>query len=107
MPTRYFALAASSFLALFGAWVIHRAFQYGITSDAGPDSGAFPLIAGSLVAVFSTLNLVRQISGPRAVEGRLLGAELAKIAGTIPPVPVHLAAAGPLRTFPPSSFPTG
>lgn len=52
-------IAASAVFLLFGLYVLSQAWSFGITSDTGPGSGTFPLVAGLLIAVCAGLNLLR------------------------------------------------
>lgn len=62
-------IVVSVLLILFGAWVLSGAFSYGITSNIGPGSGLFPLIAGALILGLSLVNLFRTIKGSEQLEG--------------------------------------
>lgn len=61
-------IVASALFFLFGSWVIIQAFNYGIVSDIGPDAGTFPLMAGTFIAIFSVLNIVRTIRRFRGID---------------------------------------
>lgn len=82
MPVRSLDAFASAFFVLFGAWLIYRAWGYGITTDAGPGSGTFPFVAGLLVMVFSFLNLVKYLTNIQLVQPTIERTELVQI-GTI------------------------
>lgn len=54
-------VVASALILLFGLYVLVQAWQFGITSETGPGSGTFPLVAGAFITIFSVLNLTRSI----------------------------------------------
>lgn len=96
-------MLAALFLA-FGLYVIGSAFAFGITSENGPGSGTFPLIAGLLMAIFSAGTLYRAIrsgSDPAAAIGV---AEVARVAGLLALLGLYVVAFEPLGAFLPLPF---
>lgn len=96
-------VAAALFFA-FGTWIVAQAFALGITSDAGPAPGTFPLIAGALVALFSAAALVRSLRHHEAPGGTIGLLEVARVFGITVATVVYLAVFGTLGAFLPLPF---
>ncbi|WMT91120.1 tripartite tricarboxylate transporter TctB family protein [Pelagibacterium sp. H642] len=94
---------AALFLA-FGLYVIGSAFAFGITSDTGPGSGTFPLIAGLLMAVFAGGTLYRALRRENAPGAAIGIGEVARVAGLLALLGLYIAAFEPLGAFLPLPF---
>ena len=83
MQVKHLDVTVSVLFLVFGIWVAFQGVEYGVTSDRGPGSGTFPLIAGVLIVVFAFLGLVRDLLKGMADNGGITLKDLAKIAGII------------------------
>lgn len=87
-------IAFSIVTLVFGVWILSHALSYGISSDIGPGSGTFPMIAGLFVTLFSAATLVRAVRGrkldPDALQDRVSLAEVARIAGILAMIALYV-----------------
>lgn len=99
-------IAATLVFLAFGIWVLIQAADYGVSSQTGPGSGTFPLVAGLLIAIFSVLNLVRAATGnsPLKQEDALNMREIQKSVGIIVLIFLYIYAFGYLGAFLPLPF---
>jgi hypothetical protein len=104
MRIRTLDTAAAALFFAFGIWVVAQAFALGITSDAGPAPGTFPLIAGALVALFSAAALVRSLRDREATGDAIGLPEVAKVLGITVATVVYLAVFKTLGAFLPLPF---
>jgi hypothetical protein len=96
-------LAFSALILGVGIWVLVQAADYGITSDTGPGSGTFPLVAGALISVFSAITLVRALrkrgAQAEADDERINVAEIARIMAILALIWLYIVALEWLGAF--------
>jgi len=66
------------FLMLFGIYLVWSGIDFGFMDGTTPGPGYFPAIAGAVLAVLSTVNLVRSLAGLEDLKAAMLRSELVK-----------------------------
>lgn len=61
IPLRSFDLGLSAFLTLLGLYILWQGLDYGYQDGAVPAAGFFPFWIGGGLALFSALNLIRNL----------------------------------------------
>ncbi|KQS83581.1 MULTISPECIES: tripartite tricarboxylate transporter TctB family protein [unclassified Rhizobium] len=69
IPLRSFDIGLSALLTLLGIYIVWQGLDYGYQDGAVPAAGFFPFWIGAGLALFSALNLIRNLR-----HSRLLGA---------------------------------
>lgn len=96
-------IAFSILTLAFGVWILSHALHYGISSEIGPGSGTFPMIAGLFVTLFSAATLVRAVRERKAAsdsaQDRVGLAEIAKIAGILVMIALYVGLFQSLGAF--------
>ena len=95
-------ILAGLFLA-FGLYVIGSAFAFGITSENGPGSGTFPLIAGLMMSVFAAALLYRTIRKSGLADTMDIG-EVGRVAAILALLGVYILVFEPAGAFLPLPF---
>ena len=104
MSIKLLDIVLAALFLVFGLYVIGSAFAFGITSDTGPGSGTFPLIAGLLMAIFAGGTLYRALRSGGNPDAAIGLAEVVKVAGLLALLGLYIAAFEPLGAFLPLPF---
>jgi len=66
------------FLILFGAYLVWTGWNFGFMQGTTPGAGYFPALAGIILIVLSTANLVRGLTGREPLKARMSRADVVK-----------------------------